>query len=881
MYALHENVILGRAIGQTTPANAYQVAASQLYTNFNLHFWNAADQAYNCAFLNGNALAPTAHAQLIALDRGLVPPARVASTRAWLLANYKNPGGFHVGDNPDYQTMINNKAGINMTVVYYWMFLELYRMDTAAMDLEVINEMRRRWTPMVNFRQDTGTVTETFVNNSGGGGDESCHNYGAVPAYFMSSYLLGVRLDGPVWVNKLKIEPRLGDLTSAEGVVVTEHGPVPVKWSRTGQNLAFSCTIPAATTATIRLPMAPGAITQTFSINGQAVVNPVIEGRFFTTTLGPGAYQFSVATQLDWQGDGAVNQWDKLGLSWKDAAGIARSYLDGVSTNFRDTGSNQPLINFTEALAPAAVTVDASLDYTFGGSGSLTGPMTLTKKGSGTLTLKNANTFAGGTELIAGTLLVETSQALSNRRLIASGGTLAIATSLSHPGRVEISSSLPARIDTRGYDMLQNGDIIPLANAAGGLTKAGNGTLTLQGTQSYSGPTLIVAGTLKLGTTFLPPALPGLLYRLDASNAASMTLAGSNIAEWRDSAASSYSFSQATATAQPTLIPNALSGKSVVRINGAQQLLLPTATAPREVMAITTVSTSATPLGGLLGTNRGDTGLRLYNNVGSWAGDGGATQINGTSTQTYTAGTPHLLSRYATTWESWPETGLGQYFYNPDYTDRRYFKGDLAELLVFSTELTAAQRLELRTFLTAKWLGGSYPLTAKYPTLPSTTQLSLAASNAVFDVGAAVQTIASLSGVAGSRVQVAGGSLMITSDNPGDVFAGTISGNGTLTNAGTLRFGPSTTLSFTGPFTNSGILDLRNWSGTLPASFVNTGTVLTNATSPPAPKFLSIQPPQTNAGVMTLTWASIPAVSYRIEESVDMKVCATTIKLTP
>jgi hypothetical protein len=50
------------------------------------------------------------------------------------------------------------------------------------------------------------------------------------PAYFLSSYVLGVRRDGPVQNKTLLIEPRLGDLTEAAGTVVTEFGPVPVSW---------------------------------------------------------------------------------------------------------------------------------------------------------------------------------------------------------------------------------------------------------------------------------------------------------------------------------------------------------------------------------------------------------------------------------------------------------------------------------------------------------------------------------------------------------------------------------------------------------------------------------------------------------------------------
>jgi len=152
--------------------------------------------------------------------------------------------------------MIDQKSGINMPVVYYWVFNELYRMNTEKQDLEVIQEIRRRWSPMVSFLKNAGTLAESFMDENGVGSSEACHNYGAVPAYFLSSYILGIRMDGPVWKKQLLIEPRLGDLSFAEGVVVTEHGAVPVSWKRSDnvKSLNYSISIPKGIRATIHFP---------------------------------------------------------------------------------------------------------------------------------------------------------------------------------------------------------------------------------------------------------------------------------------------------------------------------------------------------------------------------------------------------------------------------------------------------------------------------------------------------------------------------------------------------------------------------------------------------------------------------------------------------
>ena len=159
-------------------------------------------------------------------------------------------------------------------------------MDTAEMDREVIGELRRRWAPMVAHRQDTGTLCEMFVEADGGGGSEACHNYGAVPAYFLSAYVLGVRLNGPVWNKQILIQPHPGDLTHAQGVVGTELGPVPVAWKTAAGGLDFSFTVPAGVKALVLLPAGPTGVV---TLAGQSVKTKA-QDRWRTLELGPGSY---------------------------------------------------------------------------------------------------------------------------------------------------------------------------------------------------------------------------------------------------------------------------------------------------------------------------------------------------------------------------------------------------------------------------------------------------------------------------------------------------------------------------------------------------------------------------------------------------------------
>jgi hypothetical protein len=263
---------LALLIGESQTATFYQRAAEDLKIAFNQQFWNESEKAYNSAILKDKIYAPTVHAQLIALHYGLATTERESDVRKWFLANYKNPGGFHCCINNDYEKMVEMKAGINMPVMYYWVFSELYRTNTEELDNEAIGEMLRRWSPMVKYQQDAGTLSESFTDEKGEGASESCHNYGSEPAYFLSSYVLGVRRVGNVSEKQLIIEPRLADLTFASGTVVTEFGPVDVSWQKSsdGQSLSFNVSIPKGINAELHLPIMSG--NSTLTLNNKVLV---------------------------------------------------------------------------------------------------------------------------------------------------------------------------------------------------------------------------------------------------------------------------------------------------------------------------------------------------------------------------------------------------------------------------------------------------------------------------------------------------------------------------------------------------------------------------------------------------------------------------------
>ena len=105
--ALLDAAYIATALGHTEAATKFTADAETLSGAINSILWNETEGTYNSGINGpdgpGVYLGPTVHAAMLALQRGVVPPARVASTTAWFLASFQRIGGFHVCSNPDYE----------------------------------------------------------------------------------------------------------------------------------------------------------------------------------------------------------------------------------------------------------------------------------------------------------------------------------------------------------------------------------------------------------------------------------------------------------------------------------------------------------------------------------------------------------------------------------------------------------------------------------------------------------------------------------------------------------------------------------------------------------------------------------------------------------
>ena len=188
-----------------------------------------------------------------------------------------------------------------------------------------------------------------------------------------------------------------------------------------------------------------------------------------------------------------------LGLGSADAVGTSGPIsFEGGTLQYSESNTTDYSSRFSTA-ASQLYAIDTNGQNVTLASALTSNGGTLTKLGTGTLTLAGDNTYAGGTTISGGTLALRSADALgaSGTINLSAGGTLQIGvgttngvldvTTLKNNGTPSFNGS-----DDSTYSGIISGD--------GALAKLGAGTLTLDGDNTYSGGTTISEGTLAVGS---------------------------------------------------------------------------------------------------------------------------------------------------------------------------------------------------------------------------------------------------------------------------------------------------------------------------------------------------------------------------------------------
>jgi autotransporter-associated beta strand protein len=318
--------------------------------------------------------------------------------------------------------------------------------------------------------------------------------------------------DPTLWTNVLTTwsnssDYQVGDQVSLNGVkyvaqasnVNVAPGFDPTVWTVFVGNMVGGITLtPGASNYNFSL----GADTLTFTgggivVNGGSVnlVNDTGVLNFngsstagsATITTNSGAHTFFASSASGGTARFILNGTGILDISQLTNGGTTAGSIEGPGTillgaNNLTVGGNNLSTTFSGALQDGG---------TVGGTGG-----SLTKVGTGTLALSGVNTYTGGTTVTGGLINFSTVNNFGAGAITLNGGGLQWATG----STTDISARLAA-FGAGGASFDTNGNNVTLASTlagTGGLTKLGQGALTLFGANSYSGGTTLTAGTLQL-----------------------------------------------------------------------------------------------------------------------------------------------------------------------------------------------------------------------------------------------------------------------------------------------------------------------------------------------------------------------------------------------
>jgi len=460
--------------------------------------------------------------------------------------------------------------------------------------------------------------------------------------------------------------------------------------------------------------------------------------------------------------------------------------------------------------------------------GAITGYGTLSKQGSYGLTLLSDATFTGAIDIAAGELQ------------IGNGGTTG-----------SVSTAIPIMLESGSTLSFNRSDTFTVAapiSGAGTLIKRGSGTMNLTSSATQAGPVTVESGTLAIASRQAQVlahrwSFNGNLNDSAGSSNATVVDVGSNNTTLSSSgitlsggayASSDYvSLGSGLLPKDGTPVTIELWATQVAFQNWARIFDVGASTTEYLFMAWSQTSISAdrvewkdattSTANNTVAPYTAGVEYHIAMVIQPGAGAGGTTRVTWYAAPASASSLGSAKGTFDTsnTLANLTDTNfwLGRSEFSTDSTANATYD----EVRIWNRAFTATELNNLHT------LGpdsvGTYATQTITGSLAGVTDLSVNGS-AQLDLGGQTQDVTSVSGAAGAVINLNGGQLHIKSGgNTAATFAGNFSGSGTITNDGILRLVGNGTLPAGVSLVNNGTLDVMSWQGTLPAGFVNNGTV--------------------------------------------------------
>jgi autotransporter-associated beta strand protein len=336
-----------------------------------------------------------------------------------------------------------------------------------------------------------GVFTATVVSGSGSAIDFGIQTTTALYAVLGSntvSTCVGW-MNGAVNVANLAL-PGIAVQPTAITVATNGAGTISVvgsgdgltyQWRRNGVNLTDGGHVSGSTTANLTIYPATTDDVATPGNGYDVVINGACSPSTNSVRVG---LTLGSAADLIWVGDGGANQWDvATTANWNNGGATVFNYGDNVTF---DDSSGNTVVNLTSSfLSPGLITVNGSQNYFFGGSGKISGgSSSLLMANGGTLTISNANTYAGGTTISSGTINLQNSAALGSGTITLAGGLLDVPNvqGFTLNNQINVTADSTVRIRNTSTSALV------LTNTLGGSA----GSLTFLNFTGSRGPTVVL-----------------------------------------------------------------------------------------------------------------------------------------------------------------------------------------------------------------------------------------------------------------------------------------------------------------------------------------------------------------------------------------------------
>ncbi len=200
----------------------------------------------------------------------------------------------------------------------------------------------------------------------------------------------------------------------------------------------------------------------------------------------------------------------------QDNTYTGRTVISAGTLQLGNSGTTGKLSTSSTILNNGNLTInrsDAVVQGTDFSSSPITGTGSFTQAGAGTTTLNTANTFSGLTTVSAGVLNLTNERALQNSAIVTTGAGTVTFTGFTTPvlgglsgATGDLSTVIPGFASTTALSLnatagsFTYGGIISDGAGSMSLTKNGGSTQILSGANTYTGATVVNAGTLTVGS---------------------------------------------------------------------------------------------------------------------------------------------------------------------------------------------------------------------------------------------------------------------------------------------------------------------------------------------------------------------------------------------